>query len=141
MRVNCKDYDILRIPQYNRDGLNIKDHKNFNDFYWDFIEKVTGKTIEEFFNDYGMRSNDMRVKYLTCDHDIFVIDHWDRWKVFMLPKANPVLKQMMLELLQEHDLNFKILKRVNTPYISVLKIDSREAEKKLWQKTKKKYSL
>lgn len=97
--IKCKDYYILKIRYYGSDyymkNYNngnikaVKNHhkaiKNHNDFFWEFIEKITNKTQEDWLNQFYYYNRECIVEEIHDTLGIIIVDEEGYYKYF-LPK-------------------------------------------------------
>lgn len=95
-----KDFYIVKIRYYTSDYLLKKFHqstvsrkkhaeegKNHLDFFWLFIEKVTGKN-HSYFNDlYFLNSRECAIEYIHESHGVYIIQN-EVWYTYLIPKEN-----------------------------------------------------
>ena len=93
-----KDFSIFKIRYYadekllkkwhsNRDSALPLQHseraRNYNDFFWKFVEVVTNKSSNIWHNEYMFGSKDCATEELS-DYGIFISDQ-EGWYTYLIP--------------------------------------------------------
>ena len=107
--INCKDYFIIKLRNYADASLLKKWEKErdvnefaplpkqhyerarlHNEFFWKFIERITGKTDNEWFSKYMFEPSECAQEEVHETHDI-MISKGEGWITYLIPIKYPEL--------------------------------------------------
>lgn len=108
--MNKKKYTIIGIAwtsdkKYSGDKFNSPEARKqrkdrtigYHKFFWDFVEKVTGFSMEYWNKKYFLDARECAMEQLECDHGIHIGEYsWSR-RVFHIPIEQTELVKWVLE--------------------------------------------
>lgn len=124
--LKCEDYFIIKVRFYasryylkkfhNDEPIGIKKHweaaKNHTEFFWNFIEKVTKKSHEDYINEYFFSSKECAIEEIHEVYGIIIVEGEGYYKYF-IPRNDSNLE--LVEWIKINCKNsFKILKKTYT---------------------------
>ncbi len=127
--MTSKDYTIFKI-RYYADGINVRkgifngddiEHhqraKEYNNFFWQMVEKATGHPLKYWATKYFLSSRECATEELHDLHDIYIPESEEYYYWFI-----PIYMTELTEWIQSNcKLPFKIVKR--STYSSCLNND------------------
>lgn len=111
MKQRSSQYFIIKLRYYasphylklwheKNSAIGLKKHHEaavtHNDFFWKFVERVTGKTHRDFVIEYGMFASECATEELEADHKLVLLKG-EGWFNYLIPKENTELIDWFLE--------------------------------------------
>jgi hypothetical protein len=121
-RIRCKDYFIIKIRYYAdekllskcRDNMPLpQEHhdraKEWNEFFWKFVERVTKTTQKEWRHKYLFDTRECAIEEIFELHGIFLQDN-EGWENILVPISNTEIIEWIRE---NNKLPFKVPQKIN----------------------------
>lgn len=127
-KLKCKDYFIFKLRYYADKKILDKWHTTFshvpkqhmerarlsNDFFWNLIEKITGKNKNEWYSTYMFDTNDCALEAMEETHGIYRWLLTEGYYTYFVPKQHTeIIEWVKLNIKSP----YKILKRSSTGYV------------------------
>jgi len=116
--MKCKDYYIVKIPQYRFDDeINITFYKKvnkINKLKWDFIVEYSGFNQDYWYFEYIMDSLECGLEEIYEKHGVFTING-EGYLKFWIPKNKKDIYLWFIEYGKNNNLIIKTIKKTNIP--------------------------
>lgn len=124
--LKCEDYFIIKVrfyasryylkKFYNNESIGRQKHweaaKNHTEFFWNFIEKVTGTLSDKYYEKYMFNAKECVIEELNETYGIIIVEGEGYYKYF-IPKNDSNLE--LVEWVKKNIKNpYKVLKKTYT---------------------------
>ena len=102
-------HETLPLPKQHRERAQL-----YNNFYWDFVEKITGKNHKNWIKEYLFLTKECVEDEINESHGIMILSG-EGWATFFIPKRYVDLFEWVKN---NTTVPIKIVKKTNMVYVN-----------------------